>query len=145
MHVKTCSVLNIWTFWTFANSEKVNLWPQWFPFDQQKGQRIDRGGMLLKQAINTVNVSLTMSCNFSSEQEVTQLCQHKCRVPGQEVTVSRKIIRIMYLIWKNLWNEIPLQMLTPTISKKAKLNYLTSYLHFLKSYKIINSNFMACR
>lgn len=38
-----------------------------------------------------------------------------------------------------------LQMLKPTISKKAKLNYLTPYLHFLKSYKIINRNFMGCR
>lgn len=82
----------------FADLEEVNLWQQWFPFDQHKGQRIGRWGMLLKQAIDTVNVSLTMSCSFSSEQEVSQLCQHKCWVPGQEITVSRKISRAVYFI-----------------------------------------------
>lgn len=74
--------LNSVSIFTFANPEEVNLWKQQFPFDQHKGQRIDRLDMLLKQAINIVNVSLTMSYNFSSEQEVSQLCQHKCRVPG---------------------------------------------------------------
>lgn len=69
------------SIFTFANPEEVNSWKQWFSFDQHKGQRIDRLDTLLKQAINIVNVSLTMSCNFSSEQEVSQLCQQKCWVP----------------------------------------------------------------
>lgn len=49
--------------------------------------------MLLKQAINTVNVSLTMSYSFSSQQEVSQLCQHKCQVPGPGDNCIQKISR----------------------------------------------------
>lgn len=70
------------SIFTFRSAEEVNLWKQQSQFDQHKGQRIDKLEMLLKQAINIVNVSLTMSYNFSSQQEVSRLCQHKCQVPG---------------------------------------------------------------
>lgn len=62
------------SIFTFENSKEVNLWKERFPFDEHKGQRIDRLDMLIKQAINIVYVSLTMSHNFCSKQEISKLC-----------------------------------------------------------------------
>lgn len=92
---------------TFESAEEVNLWKQQSQFDQHKGQRIDKLEMLLKQAINIVNVSLTMSYNFSSQQEVSQLCQHKCQVPGPGDNCVQKNYSDSMQPFKSLCKWIP--------------------------------------
>lgn len=64
MCLSSCSIF------TFEKAEEVTLWKQLFQLDQGKGQRIDKLDVLLKQVVNIVNVSLTMSYHFSFEQEV---------------------------------------------------------------------------